>query len=123
MIVWQEGKVDDALSLMARATEAEDARPLDYGPPEIAKPTHELRGEMLLLSGRPADARAEFDRALLLAPRRTLSLVGLASAARASGDAAAAEEAESTLASIWKGAAPPPAADPALHRKDSDTLK
>lgn len=123
MILWQEGKVDEALSLMSRATEAEDARPLDYGPPEIVKPTHELRGEMLLLAGRPADARAEFDRALLLAPRRTRSLVGLAAAARASGDTAAAEEAESTLASIWKGATPPPAADPALQRKALGTLK
>lgn len=121
MILWQEGKVDEALSLMEHATEVEDARPLDYGPPEIPKPTHELRGEMLLLAGRAADAKAEFDKALLLAPRRTRSLAGLAAAARASGDPADAEDAESALASIWKGAPPPAAADPALQRKASGT--
>ena len=62
---------------------------LDYGPPAIVKPSHEIYGEVLLALGRPADAQTRFEKALQRAPRRTLSLVGLARATQAAGESAA----------------------------------
>jgi predicted TPR repeat methyltransferase len=44
----------------------------------------------------------QFTKALERAPRRTLSLVGLAQAAERAGDLAAAQEARQTLDEIWK---------------------
>ena len=67
-----------ALQLIKQATAVEDEMPLSYGPPSPVKPSHELFGELLLEAGQPAEARDEFERALERAPRRALSLLGLA---------------------------------------------
>ena len=72
-----------------------------FGPPDVVKPTHELLGELLLAQGKAAEAQQEFVRALALAPRRTASLLGLARAATASGDAPVAEQARTDLRAIW----------------------
>ena len=83
LILFAEGRTAEALALLAEATTAEEARPLEYGPPSVVKPSHELMGEMLLALDRPAEARVQFTKALERAPRRTLSLVGLATGRRA----------------------------------------
>ncbi len=101
-----DGDSERAVTLMEEATAMEDAMPFVFGPPAVVKPTHELFGEMLLELDRPADAQAEFQRALSLAPRRALSLLGLARAAEASGDAATAERAYATLREVWHRADP-----------------
>lgn len=80
------GNDDRAQELMIEATSIEDSMPLEYGPPTIVKPSHELYGEMLLELQRPAEAIVQFEKALERAPRRTLSLTGLAEAARATGN-------------------------------------
>ncbi len=80
---------DRALELLAAATAAEDALPVDFGPPAIVKPSHELYGDVLLKLGRAAEARAEFEKALARAPRRSLALAGLARAASAVADGVA----------------------------------
>ena len=72
----------------------------------VVKPAHELAGEILLAAGRSADARREFDAALAQAPGRSLSLLGLARAADASGDVAAARDARTRLAQNWRKADP-----------------
>jgi tetratricopeptide (TPR) repeat protein len=78
--------------------------PFDYGPPVPVKPPHELAGELLLQLGQPKEARTYFERALQLAPRRTESLLGLAQAAAAAGDEAAARAAYTQLMEIWHSA-------------------
>ena len=75
---------------------------LDFGPPAVAKPAHEMLGELLLQVGKPAEAVAEFEFALTRAPRRACSLLGLARAHRGAGDVAAARAAYGELASIWQ---------------------
>ncbi|MFN2399039.1 MAG: tetratricopeptide repeat protein [Gemmatimonadaceae bacterium] len=102
-----EGSRDEAVALLREATKLEDAMPLEFGPPAIAKPTHELLGETLMKLGRPAEAAREFERALELTPKRAIALLGLARAAVATGDRATAARTYSELLGIW-------------HRADAD---
>lgn len=101
-----EGAKDQAVVLMRQATAREDAMPVDFGPPTMLKPSHELFGEILLEIGRPKDAQAEFRRALTAAPKRARSLLGLGRASVAAGDKASASEAYSALRAIWHKADP-----------------
>ncbi|HVT59223.1 MAG TPA: hypothetical protein VHR45_12565 [Thermoanaerobaculia bacterium] len=95
-----------AVNLLDSAARAEDAMRLDFGPPVVVKPSHELAGEVLLGLGRAADARRHFEQALARAPRRSLSLLGLARAAARSGDGAAARQAYAELRRNWRRADP-----------------
>ncbi len=104
MTLLADGAADEALALMHEATALEDAMPMEYGPPDVAKPSHELLGEMLLELGRPAEAQAEFERALALAPNRALSLAGLSRAAMAAGDEKTAARAQAALREVWHAA-------------------
>ncbi len=108
-----EGNAEVALALLSEASEAEAALPLDFGPPGIVKPSHELYGEALLAQQRPEEARAQFETALARAPRRSQSLSGRAAAASALGDDQTVERACSELASIRAGTGdgPPSACD------------
>ena len=101
-----DGAGDGAVALLREAAGLEEALPLEFGPPDVVKPTHELLGELLLARGQAADAQREFLRALDLTPRRTQSLLGLARAATAAGDTAAAAQAYADLRSIWHRADP-----------------
>jgi tetratricopeptide (TPR) repeat protein len=49
-------------------------------------PAHELLGDMLLESGKPADALAEYERSQLRDPNRFRSLYGAGQAAAQSGN-------------------------------------
>jgi tetratricopeptide (TPR) repeat protein len=102
-----DGAVADAVALMQQAAALEDAMPVEFGPPADVKPVHELFGEILLQVGRPRGAQREFARALQLAPKRALSLLGLGRAAVAAGDRASAARAYGDLREIW-------------HRADTD---
>src|SRR2546430_15894385 len=84
------GATDEAVRLMREAAVLEDRMPAEFGPPPDVKPAHELFGEMLLGAGRAAEAQREFARALALAPKRALSLLGLGRGAAARGGRAAA---------------------------------
>ncbi len=96
-----DGKADEAVALLRQAASVEDTMAVAFGPPDVVKPTHELLGELLLAQGKAAEAQQEFVRALALAPRRTASLLGLARAATAAGDAPVAEQARADLRAIW----------------------
>jgi len=98
------GKWTEAAAAIRPAAAAEDAIPAEFGPPMIAKPTHELLGEMLLAGGKPAEAQVEFARALAAAPGRSRSLIGLARAASAAGDRATAASAVAQLKANWHAA-------------------
>jgi len=100
-ILFSQGKTEQALAVAKKAAEAEDTMSFDFGPPDIVKPTHELLGEMLLASNRASEARKQFEASLARAPRRALSLLGLARAASKEGDAAAAGKAYDELREVW----------------------
>src|SRR2546428_716188 len=78
-----DGAGDDAVALLREATALEDAMPLEFGPPAVVKPSHELLCEVLLQAARPREAQGECARALRLAPQRARSLLGLGRAAPA----------------------------------------
>lgn len=67
-----------AEKLLRQAVALEDGLPIAFGPPTIDLPSHELLGDFLLRRGRRDEARAEFERALALAPGRRPALQGLA---------------------------------------------
>jgi len=93
-----------AIELMKKATALEELTSAPYGPPSLIKPTHELFGEILLRAGKPADAVAQFKKALVRQPNRARSLLGAARAATQSGDSAAATAAYTKLVEQWKQA-------------------
>ena len=81
------------------------------GPPRGAaspiKPIRELYGEVLLQLERPEDAIAQFEDQLLYTPNRPRTLLGLARAQAAVGDASAAANAYGKLLEAWDGADEP----------------
>ncbi len=95
-----DGSLDGAIVFMRAVTSREDSMALEFGPPGVVKPSHELLGEMLLRAGRPHEAQAEFARALRLAPKRALSLLGLAHAAAQAGDEKTAAQAYNDLRQV-----------------------
>jgi tetratricopeptide (TPR) repeat protein len=100
----ESGDRKAALTLLRDASKMEDAIPLEFGPPDVVKPTHELLGEVLLGFGQAAEAQREFVRALALAPGRARSLLGLGRAALAAGDTAVARKALGDLRQAWHAA-------------------
>lgn len=94
------GRTEAAVRRARQAFELEATLGAPSGPPVPVKPAAELYGQVLLAAERAGEARAAFDAALLRMPKRTPSLLGLARAARAAGDTAAARRAYAELASM-----------------------
>ena len=82
----------------------ENTLPFEFGPPNIVKPASELLGETLLQLNQPAQAARAFAEQLKRTPRRTVSLLGLARAAKAAGNRVKAADAYRRLAAIWHNA-------------------
>jgi hypothetical protein len=80
------GRRDRAVEILRAAMEAEQRLPAPLGPPKPVKPAAELLGDVLLEIGRPREAIAPFQIALRRNANRTLSVLGLARATRATGD-------------------------------------
>ena len=78
LLAVREGKTEEGLALLKRAAEAEDALPLEYGPPEPVTPAYELLGKTLHELGREEEAEAAFRRAVERTPGRLLPVDGLA---------------------------------------------
>lgn len=94
---------ESAVTQLGRAAEAESA--LTYGePPDWSIPVHQELGAVLLLAGRPAEAQRAFETDLAFFPENGWSLHGLASALRAQGRTAEADEVEARFARVWEGA-------------------
>ena len=102
-----EGDADGAVDLFDKGL----AIASTMGPPRGAaspiKPIRELYGEVLLQLDRPKDAIAQFEDQLLYTPNRPRTLLGLARAHAASGDAPAAADAYGKLLEAWHGADEP----------------
>ncbi len=116
LLMMAGGKSADAIELMKKAVAAEDSTPYEFGPPVPPKPAHELLGEMLLNLGRPDLARVQFELALLRAPKRALSLLGLARACAESGNTTEARRTYDELTRMWR------LADPTLLKAIDESL-
>lgn len=79
-----------ALAAMGDAASREDRSEKHVAMENRLSPMRELLGEMLLETGRPADALREFERSLQTIPGRFRSIAGAADAASRSGNRAAA---------------------------------
>ena len=73
----EAGDLEGGLAALAAAADAEAAMPVDFGPPLVEKPSRELLAEALAQAGRTADAAAAYEKALLAAPGRRISVKGL----------------------------------------------
>jgi len=104
LLLLEDGRRTEGLALLREAAKLEDGVPLEFGPPDVVKPSHELLGEVLLGFGQSAEAQREFMRALELAPGRARSLLGLGRAALAAGDTAVARKALGELKRNWHAA-------------------
>jgi tetratricopeptide (TPR) repeat protein len=80
------GRTDEAVKTLQAAVSAELQLPPPLGLPEPLKPSPELLGEVLLETGRARDAIEPFEQALRRNPNRSLSVLGRARAAAATGD-------------------------------------
>ncbi len=99
-----EGHLDGAIDLLKTAAEMESGRPMEYGPPKPAKPTHERLGEYYLKAGNGAEALKAFETSLARAPGRSLSFIGMVAAAKMKGDQNARKEATTRLKKNWEKA-------------------
>lgn len=75
-----DSRDDEAVAALRDAAASEQATPIEFGPPFVDKPAHELLGDVLLAMGRASDAAAAYAAALARAPNRAASVRGLARA-------------------------------------------
>lgn len=92
-IAQAEGKPDSAIRAMQAAVDLEGTTPKHAVTPGPTIPALELLGDLLMEQRKPGDALTAYRASLEHYPNRLNSLVGVARAARASGDAAAARAA------------------------------
>jgi hypothetical protein len=85
------GDTAGALALAQAAADSEEVTDKHPVTPAELLPARELLGDMLLASGRYAEARKAYEETLLREPRRARSLFGRARAAELAGDRAAAK--------------------------------
>jgi len=104
LLLFSEGRREEALVLARQAAVVEAGLPFEFGPPVPVKPVNEQVGEMLMDLRRPKEAMEAFELSLKRNPKRALSLLGLARAATASKDTATAQRAYGELREIWKKA-------------------
>ena len=98
-----QGDADGAVRLMDEALEIVAGIRPPNGAADPVKPAYELYGEILLETGRPAEAVAMFETSLLRMPNRPRSRLGLARALEQTGDEAGAAEQYRQLSTIWEG--------------------
>jgi tetratricopeptide (TPR) repeat protein len=86
-----EGRPDEALELMRKATEIEAGTEKHAITPGPLAPAREQLAEMLLAAGQPAEALKEFEAVQQVEPNRLRALAGAGRAAELAGDPAAAK--------------------------------
>jgi len=77
LIMIDEGKHDEGLSLLKKTAEREASLPIDFGPPVIVKPSYELLGDVLSEIGSSSEAIEAYRKQLERTPERRVSLMGL----------------------------------------------
>jgi tetratricopeptide (TPR) repeat protein len=104
VIAFAAGRRDEALSILTGAAQAERKLPDPLGLPAPLKPAPELTGEILVEAGRANEAESFFRQTLERNPNRSLSVLGLARAAAARGDAVGAQQHYRQLLENYSGA-------------------
>jgi hypothetical protein len=85
-VVLASGNKNDALKLAGAAADLEDRTEKHPVTPGSVLPARELLADMLLETGSPAAALAEYKATLKVTPRRFRSIAGAARAAELAGD-------------------------------------
>ena len=88
----QEGKKDEAVSLLRRAAELEATTDKEAVTPGEVLPAGELLGDLLIEIGRNREALAAYEAVLEVSPNRLNALYGAGRAAELAGDAAKATQ-------------------------------
>jgi tetratricopeptide (TPR) repeat protein len=101
-LTFAEGRKDEAVKLMRAVAELDDATEKHPVTPGAVLPAREQLGEILLETGRPKEALAEFESSLKRSPQRLAGLYGAARSAKLAGDPAKAREYYSALAAVTK---------------------
>jgi tetratricopeptide (TPR) repeat protein len=89
-VALSEGAADQAVALMRKAADSEDASIKHVAMENRLYPMRELLADLLLEARRAKAAAVEYERALKLTPNRYRGLLGAARAAEAIGDSTAA---------------------------------
>ena len=85
-VAYQDGKKDEAVTLLRSAADAEDILGKHPVSPGALVPAREQLGSLLLDVGRPKEAQQEFEAELKIYPARFQGLYGAARAAQQNGD-------------------------------------
>jgi tetratricopeptide (TPR) repeat protein len=104
VLIFSEGRRDEALVLARQAAAVEEGLSFEFGPPLPVKPPHELVGDLLMDVRRPGEAVTAYEAALRRTPGRALSLLGLYRSATASRQPQKAIQAAAELRRIWQRA-------------------
>jgi len=95
---------DEAIRKMKEAVAIEDSIDSLSQPPYPIIPANELFGALLIELNQPTDAKERFLEVLKRTPGRPKAIYGLAQAAQATGDMAAATERYQQFLEVWKNA-------------------
>jgi tetratricopeptide (TPR) repeat protein len=77
LLLIEEDDQSAGIEMLKKEIEYEFSLPIEFGPPEIVKPSSELLGEVYLKLGMMEEAKAAFEAQLKRTPKRRISLLGL----------------------------------------------
>lgn len=97
---------DPAIALLRRAVEIEASTDKEAVTPGEVLPAGDLLGDMLIETGRPAEALAAFEAVLAASPNRLNTLYGAGYAAERAGDAVKARQYYAQLMAVATGGDP-----------------
>jgi tetratricopeptide (TPR) repeat protein len=103
-IALKEGARDQAEKFMRTAADSEDGSVKHVAMENRLYPLRELLAELLLEVGQPTAAQTEYEMALKHTPNRYRALLGMARAAKASGDRKKASDYYVKVVSLAKNA-------------------
>jgi len=95
-----EGRSEDALRLLKQSVDLEAATDKHPVTPGVVVPARELYADLLMELGRPAEALAEYEASLAIAPSRSYPLAGAVRAADAAGQGGKARALYATLEKV-----------------------
>ena len=99
-----QGKDEEAIELARMAADLEDSVDKHPATPAAVLPARELYADLLLELGQPSAALEEYARSLEANPQRFRSILGIARAAKQSGDSSKARDSYRSLLELASAA-------------------